>query len=87
MLREAGFDRDKLRCYVLVGFVDTVELAEARCWEIWSLGLTPFAMLWQPGGDRKERYNKQWRDFTRNWTRPAIIKARMKAAGGEENGS
>lgn len=79
MLKEAGFDREKMWCYVLVGNNrDTLAKAENRCRMVWKLGFMPFAMLYQPAGDKKETYHKLWRDFTRNWTRPAIIKARMR---------
>ncbi len=78
MLRAAGFDKEKLACYVLVGGGDdTVAAAEHRLTTVWRLGLTPFAMLFQGGGAKKTRYSKEWRDLARNWTRPAIINARM----------
>ena len=71
------FSRNKLRCYVLIGYDDdTIEQAELRLERAWSIGTLPFAMLY------KDEYNtpqsKEWRKFQRLWGRPAIIKSRMK---------
>jgi hypothetical protein len=64
------FKRDKIRCYVLIGFGnDTIEKAEQRLKWAWDVGTLPFAMLYHPF--------KEWKQFQRLWTRPAIIKARM----------
>ena len=84
LLRSAGFDKEKLACYVLVGGSDDeVVAAEERLRMVWRLGLTPFAMLFQKGGQKKTQYSKEWRDLTKNWIRPAIINARMKNVTGD----
>ena len=76
--------RDKLRCYVLVAFdpTETIEVAETRCREVWETGCIPFVQLYQPPGDKRVAYPRDWRDFARRWERPAIIKARMRVIEG-----
>jgi hypothetical protein len=65
------FKRDKIRCYVLIGYEnDTIEKAEQRLRRAWEIGTLPFAMLYKP-----KEYTKDWKQFQRRWTRPAIIKS------------
>lgn len=82
MLREAGFTRHQMRCYVLIGFPrDTFEQAESRLRLCVSLGFFPLAMLWRnKDGDTSQ----EWRKFQRLWARPAIINARMKECAAEK---
>lgn len=76
------FKRDKIRCYVLIGFEgDTLEKAENRLRRAWDIGTLPFAMRYRTSDPKwqgtylfKER---SWNLLTRQWTRPAIIKTRM----------
>lgn len=71
MLREAGFNRQKLRCYCLIGYPrDTFEAAEVRLRLCVELGFFPMAMLWR---DNSGEVNQQWKSFQREWARPAII--------------
>ena len=77
------FKRHKLRCYVLVGFKkDTIEKAEKRLVKAWELGFLPFAMRYRtPKTNWNDTYllkDRAWNLFARKWTRPAIIKTRMK---------
>ncbi len=68
------FSREKLRCYVLIGFTDeTLDKAEARLRQVWEYGFLPFAMLYKP-----KLYTKDWYELQRNWSRPAITKSIMK---------
>ena len=76
-LTKAGFDRRVIRCYAL-SYGKDMSADEARCEEIYASGAMPFVQLYQSGGDEKDRYPKEWREFQRNWSRPAIIKARME---------
>jgi hypothetical protein len=79
-LRGAGFSREKVRCYVLVGQRgDTMEAAEARCRDVWMEGAIPFAMLWR-GPRAAARTEPGWACFTRAWMLPAIM--RFRAAAG-----
>ncbi len=72
------FSREKIRCYVLIGYKgDTIEKAEARLKRAWEIGTKPFAMRfrtpdtkWQGTFLYKER---AWNLLARQWTRPAIF--------------
>jgi len=69
--------RQKLRCYVLIGYGDeTPEQAEARLRKVWELGAMPFAQLYQPP-DRYIEYFHNWKMLARTWSRPAAMKALM----------
>lgn len=72
----AGMNRDKLYCYVLIGYPgDEQPEAERRLRDSWDAGYIPFAMLYR---DDNGEQNNQWRIFQRQWARPAIIKAICK---------
>lgn len=82
-LRRRYFKRDQIRCYVLIGYEgDTLEKAEDRLRRAWEIGTLPFAMRYRtPSPNRNETYlfkERAWNLFTREWTRPAIIKTKMK---------
>jgi hypothetical protein len=84
-LLEAGFTSEshRLGCYVMIGYPkDTFGLAEKRLKQMMGIGLTPFAMLWQPDDDIKSqekwRPAPEWKAFQRRWARPAIIHAVAK---------
>ena len=73
MLRDAGFSRRKLRCYVLIGWKDDQpEWARRRLEGAWDLGMLPFAMGYQPPDRRIER-DAAWRGLIHEWTRPAAM--------------
>jgi hypothetical protein len=70
------FKRDKIRCYVLIGYKDdTIEKAEIRLRKAWEIGTLPFAMLYRD--ENNSPHTKEWKRFQRLWARPAIIKKRM----------
>ncbi len=77
------FKRDKIRCYVLIGYKgDTTEKATERLRWAFSIGTLPFAMRyrtpdpkWQGTYLFKERV---WNLLQRQWTRPAIMKSIMQ---------
>jgi hypothetical protein len=76
----AGFTAcsHRLRCYVLIGYPkDTFDAAEKRLRDMLAVGFTPHAMLWQPETPSAERHRPApaWRQFQRQWARPAIIHA------------
>ena len=76
LIRDAGFDRHKFRTYTLIGWPkDTFEEAEKRMLEVVGLGSYPMAMLWK---NERGETNTEWRRFSRNWARPAIISERLK---------
>lgn len=76
-LVKAGFSRDIIKCYVL-SYCKDMATDEARAREVFNAGAMPFVQLYQEATDTKTTYSKEWREFQRNWTRPAIIKARME---------
>lgn len=76
-LSAAGFNRDHIRCYSLIGA--DMEAEEARNRAIFNAGAMPFSQLKRDFGRTKTAYSKQWRDFERIWQRPAITKAYMNA--------
>ena len=73
------FKRDKIRCFVLIGFRnDTIEKAKERLIEAWEVGTLPFAMLYR---NRKGGFPgpyKEWRRIHKVWSRPAFTKAYVK---------
>lgn len=74
-LRKAGFNQNKILCFVLIGF-DRAEETD-RLMQLYSAGCLPFAQLYQP--EERIEYSKDWRDFQRTWCRPAAYKTLMKA--------
>ena len=71
----AFLGRNKLRCYVLLGFSgESLAKGEARLERIWELGFLPFAQLYQPSEHWIE-YSSEWRRLARRWSRPAATKA------------
>jgi len=65
------FNRNKIRCYALIGFQDdTIEKADKRLRWLWDIGTLPFAMLYHT--------HLEWKKFQREWTRPAIMRSKMK---------
>jgi len=83
-LTDAGYDRNKIKCYSLIGH--DMEKEEARNREIYNAGAMPFSQLERDFSRHKTEYSKEWRDFERMWQRPAATKAHMKAVeDGEQN--
>ena len=76
-LTAAGFNREKIKCYALIG--DDMAKNEARLREIYNAGAMPFAMLYRGFSDTKDKYDGDWEAFTRSWMRPATIKRHMKS--------
>lgn len=73
------FSRNQIRCYVLIGYRnDNFSLAEERLRHAYKIGGLPFAMLYRDEDGNYPEPEKEWRIFQRKWTRPAIIKIRMK---------
>ena len=71
-LKKAGFTREHIRCYVLIG--DDMDENEYRLQAVYKAGAMPFAMLYQPT-DTKLEYDHTWKKFHRMWSRPAAIVA------------
>lgn len=78
----SGMPRNKLRCYVLCAYAgQTIEQAEERLRRVWGLGFLPFAQLYREPFVGKAQYPKEWRYLARLWSRPAIMKVRMRPQG------
>jgi hypothetical protein len=89
-LTKAGFTREHIRCYVLIG--DDMESNERRLQAVYAAGAMPFAQLYQPvelsdmevinnsilGTPLKREYNLSWRKFHRMWSRPAATVAHVE---------
>lgn len=75
-LVNAGFSREKIKCYALIG--DNKFDNELRLQEIYDAGAMPFAQLYRDFSDEKTEYSKDWNAFARSWQRPAAINAHMK---------
>ena len=75
-LTKAGFNREKIKCYALIG--DDMDKNEARLREIYLAGAMPFAMLYRDFSDTKTEYSTDWNKFARMWQRPAATRAHME---------
>jgi hypothetical protein len=79
-LREATqrlsfLSRDKLRCYVLVGFNgETVTGAARRLAEVWDAGCMPFAQFYRDGNGKRPALTPEWQRLVREWSRPAAMR-------------
>ena len=75
MLTSAGFTRNQMRCYVLIGYPkDTLGGAEERLESVMRLRFCAMAMLWRD--DAGSPKNPGWARFQRNWASPCIIHQR-----------
>lgn len=75
------FNREYIRCFVLMGFKDndTITKARDRLIKAWEIGTIPFAMLYRSDrGIYPKEPVKQWRRLQKYWTRPAYIKKMAK---------
>jgi hypothetical protein len=71
MLREAGFTRQQMRAYVLIGHPrDDMDRATVRLTDAVNLGFSPMAMLYRDASGRRD---PEWAKFQRRWARPAMI--------------
>ncbi len=84
-LKSAGFSREKIRCYSMIG--KDMEAEEARNREIFLAGAMPFSQLYRDFTEEKTDYSPEWQAFERLWQRPALMKAHMKAEEGGEHDS
>ncbi|MHC4621092.1 MAG: hypothetical protein ACYTEQ_25380 [Planctomycetota bacterium] len=80
-MKNAGFKRNQMRCYVLVGYpADTFSLAKRRLQEAWDAGYLPMAMLWRHDAPP----SLEWRRFQKTYARPASTKAVLAGRAGKE---
>lgn len=76
-LVKAGFNRNKINCYVL-SYGKDMEADEARARAVYEAGAMPFMQLYRDFSDKKTTYSTEWNKFQRSWARPAAIEAHMK---------
>lgn len=77
MLTAAGFNREKLKCYVL-SFGKNREKDEARARSVYEAGAMPFVQLFREYSQTKTEYSSDWNAWARMWQRPAAIRAHME---------
>lgn len=75
-LQKAGFNREKIKAYVLID--GDMEENEKRLRAVYNAGAMPFAQLFQQYGNQKTIYDKEIEKFARMWKRPPAIKAHME---------
>lgn len=76
-LTKAGFNREKIKCYVL-SYGKDMDKDEARARTVWEAGATPFMQLYRDFSETKTEYSKEWNAFCRMWQRPAATRAHME---------
>lgn len=76
-LKKAGFNRNKINCYVL-SKGENRDKDEARARAVYEAGAMPFVQLFRDFTDEKTEYSQDWNRWARSWQRPAIIKAHME---------
>jgi hypothetical protein len=67
----AGFTRNQIRCFVMIGYDESISQAEERLRRIYHAGALPFAQVF----DKIKR--RDWSRLARQWQRPAITKSIM----------
>jgi len=82
-LTDAGFNRNQIKCYSLIGH--DMEKEEQRNREIFRAGAMPFSQLQRDFSRKKTEYSAEWKAFERTWQRPAATVAHMRQVeAGEE---
>lgn len=76
-LMKAGYKRDHLHVYTMIGKDMQEELARMQA--IFKAGALTFAQLYQPPADKKKVYSRDWTRMQNIWQRPAKQKAVMDA--------
>ncbi len=76
-LTKAGFNREKIKCYVLSYGKDR-DKDEARAQAVYEAGAMPFVQLYRDFSDKKTEYSADWNAWARMWQRPAATRAHME---------
>jgi len=72
--------REKLRCYVLIGFDgESVSSAQRRLESVYQLGLMPFAMPYRGEESGKRVISREWSKLQKTFSRPAATKSHMRS--------
>lgn len=75
-LTDAGYNRNQIKCYSLIG--KDMEAEEQRNREIYRAGAMPFSQLLRDFSRKKTEYSAEWKAFERQWQRPAATVAHMR---------
>jgi hypothetical protein len=70
-LVSAGFSRNQIRCFVMIGYDEDMSHAEERLRRVYHAGALPFAQVFD------QIHDKEWSRFARKWQRAAITKRIM----------
>lgn len=70
----SDFPVNKKRCYVMIGYEDTVQSAERRLRAVYNMGFLPFAQLYQ--SEIKRPRTQEWDRLQRKWCRPAAYRTK-----------
>lgn len=76
-LSKAGFNREKIKCYVLSYGKDR-DKDEARAQAVYEAGAMPFVQLYRDFSNNKTEYSADWNAWARMWQRPAATIAHME---------
>lgn len=76
-LRKAGFSRDHIRCFVMIGRNETREEAEERLRDAWHAGALPFAQLYDGLYRDTKVKPRAWQELAWLWSRPAVMRSIM----------
>ena len=76
-LNKAGFNRNKIHCYVLSYGINR-EKDEARAMAVYEAGAMPFVQLYRDFSETKTEYSKDWNAWARMWQRPAATKSHVE---------
>lgn len=80
-LTAAGYNRNQIKCYSLIG--EDMEAEEQRNREIFRADAMPFSQLKRDFTRKKTEYSKAWNAFERQWQRPAATVAHMREVDNE----
>lgn len=76
-LQKAGFNREKIHCYVL-SYGKDMDADEERARAVYEAGAMPFMQLYRDFSNQKTEYSAEWNAFARMWQRPAATRAHME---------
>lgn len=76
-LQKAGFNQNKIHCYVLSYGKDRKK-DEARAIAVYEAGAMPFVQLYRDFSDTKTEYSSDWNAWARMWQRPAATKSHVE---------
>ncbi len=64
--------QNKLRCFVMIGYRESIAEARHRLERVYQLGFLPFSQLYR--GPEEIHYSDEWHKLNRKWSRPAAYR-------------